>query len=1105
MKKIYFLIAIMLFALSINSKAQDGTDKKNSLKDNIPFGKKLPPSDLSEYAGKSLPQITNSMINPGFKQALRHHDINTMKKTMGDLKQQLKEKRTQQIFNNRFGVINANQNRRGSHTGDFHLTKDINALAESNPANNSDGIATGNRSYAVLHHTMYFAADDGIHGNELWRSDGTEAGTFMVRDIEPGLASSNPSNITAANGKIYFSANTVNNGIEPWVCDGTAGGTQLLMDIKPSDASSYPTDFIEFGNDVYFVTDGDNSSLGALWKTDGTTAGTKLVKNPGDTGDGGYFMAQLVKANNLLFFTFISNTTGYEVWRSDGTDGGTYQVGTAVTFYELPIQLTSYNNKLYFSSDNDGAGYKLWVSDGTDAGTMPAPGNHDILLNSDGNFGSLPVLNNVLYLPGAPILPGGGLYKYDASGNSGLIKVKDLADSDFIYSSEMKVVDNTLYFRLDNSNISRSYQELWSSKGSESSTKLVDTSARIYNLSNGGSTLYFVKNNKFFGDELWKIIDSHFGTFPILVSDVFRGAVSSYPNYLTAFEGKLFFSATDDRKGNELFMTNGLAFGFGAKLVKDINTVSTGSSYAGYYSNTMTPLGSSVLFTAFEKRYGHELFKSDGTEHGTGLLNDIVPGEFISGPKESYPYNLTTKNNAVYFIATDDYPVYFFTATRSIYKSDGTKAGLQKIVGGYNAYNGYLYILDFKVADNGLVFYVLHNYNTGGNELWRSDGTTAGTLQLSSTVYSTHSLNVSGNTAFFVAGDAMNGYELWKSNGSVTGTAIVKDINPGTGNSNPVGMFVYKNAVYFAADNGAGPSFWKSDGTSDGTIQLAIIDPWYSASSVFSTARYHFEISNNILYFSAINYADSKGTQLWRTDGTVSGTRPVKDVSPDANSFYPIPYYLTDVNGTLFFITNDNGVIGTELWKTDGTEAGTQLVKDVTEGTEGGLNNLVSFGGKLYFTKSGVLWSSDGTADGTMPVDDAVISEVTIQNIVAAGDKLFLSGFTQQYGYELYAGKANEREKFEASGMGNAKLAILSAFNAILYPNPSSSNATLQITGNITDVSISITDINGRKLWQTRSNNEMFVKLPTEKFAPGTYLVTITGDKGSKILKLIKK
>ena len=75
---------------------------------------------------------------------------------------------------------------------------------------------------------------------------------------------------------------------------------------------------------------------------------------------------------------------------------------------------------------------------------------------------------------------------------------------------------------------------------------------------------------------------------------------------------------------------------------------------------------------------------------------------------------------------------------------------------------------------------------------------------MSSTLSYSYSLNVVGNTAFFAASDATNGYELWKSDGSVAGTKMVKDINPGTGNSNPGGMFIYKNEVYFAAYNGAG-------------------------------------------------------------------------------------------------------------------------------------------------------------------------------------------------------------------------------------------------------------------------------------------------------------
>ena len=79
--------------------------------------------------------------------------------------------------------------------------------------------------------------------------------------------------------------------------------------------------------------------------------------------------------------------------------------------------------------------------------------------------------------------------------------------------------------------------------------------------------------------------------------------------------------------------------------------------------------------------------------------------------------------------------------------------------------------------------------------------------------------------------------------------------------------------------------------------------------------------------------------------------------------------------------------------------------------------------GKLYFTNSGILWSSDGTADGTIPVDDPVISEVQVFNIEATNNNLFLSGYTYKYGIELYAGKVDDQNgKFVLSRSANEKI-----------------------------------------------------------------------------------
>ena len=143
-------------------------------------------------------------------------------------------------------------------------------------------------------------------------------------------------------------------------------------------------------------------------------------------------------------------------------------------------------------------------------------------------------------------------------------------------------------------------------------------------------------------------------------------------------------------------------------------------------------------------------------------------------------------------------------------------------------------------------------------------------------------------------GDNLHGYELWKSNGTTTGTAMIKDINPGVNNSAPFGMFVYKHNVFFGAYNGADDSFWKSDGTNAGTVQVKKIDP-------FLGARNSFCITNNIVYFAAIDTSNAKGSQVWKTDGTSAGTQVVADINPTATSNYPYPRYFTDVNGTIIF------------------------------------------------------------------------------------------------------------------------------------------------------------------------------------------------------------
>ena len=125
---------------------------------------------------------------------------------------------------------------------------------------------------------MYFASPGTPAGQELWVSDGTDAGTRMVKDINPGMGNSMPMGITAVGGRLYFSADDGVHGSELWTSDGTEAGTWMLRDINPAvpqpgelgwPIGSHPEGFTALGDTVYFSAGGPDGI--ELWKTDDRT------------------------------------------------------------------------------------------------------------------------------------------------------------------------------------------------------------------------------------------------------------------------------------------------------------------------------------------------------------------------------------------------------------------------------------------------------------------------------------------------------------------------------------------------------------------------------------------------------------------------------------------------------------------------------------------------------------------------------------------------------------------------------------------------------------------------------------------------------------------
>jgi len=150
-------------------------------------------------------------------------------------------------------------------------------LKDINPSGNSKS-----RFFRELKGKTFFIADNGVNGDELWVTDGTNLGTKMVKDINPGSAGSGALNgayrgFGVLNDKLFFAVQSNASTRSMWVTDGTQAGTVKLKDINTQ--SMMPTyHFVEMNNKLFFGAD-DGINGGELWVTDGTANGTVLVKD----------------------------------------------------------------------------------------------------------------------------------------------------------------------------------------------------------------------------------------------------------------------------------------------------------------------------------------------------------------------------------------------------------------------------------------------------------------------------------------------------------------------------------------------------------------------------------------------------------------------------------------------------------------------------------------------------------------------------------------------------------------------------------------------------------------------------------------------------------
>jgi ELWxxDGT repeat protein len=797
----------------------------------------------------------------------------------------------------------------------------------------------------VLYFTDYSYFDSSPPNYGLWKSNGTRIGTFMLKKFVE-----NPVYLTDVNGMLCFIGNDGTHGRELWKSDGTWSGTVMVKDINPN-GNSRPFSLTAMDETVYFFATEDVSVFDTkhnLWKSDGTESGTGMVKQLNHTSSM-YFDKILTSVDEMLYF-IINHTgnqgiEGFELWKSDGTEAGTVLVRTIKNALE-DYFFTSIGRTLYFVAGYEYGstiGVELWKSDGTEVGTFMVK---DINPKGDSNPGPLINLNGTLYFSADDGSHGRELWRSDGTEQGTYLFKEINADPNSGASDpgDLATVNGTLYFTADDGIHGR---ELWKSDGTVAGTVMVKDiiisgSADLSELKNISGTLYFIVSG-----DIWKSDGTEDGT--VMVKAVTKDAASN-PLGLTILNGILYFTADDGLRGRGLWKSDGTEAG--TVMVK--KNISTAISYSTG-SERMVPAAGMLYFGADDGVHGWELWRSDGTEAGTVMVNDINPNS------NSDPSYITNVDETIFFYADDG-----SSNGRELWKSDGTEAGTVLVKN-------------------------INPFPSKGSLEQHWPYTGEGPPQLTS---------VKGKL-FFVADDGIHGPDLWKSNGTGIGTFLCKNVwpycNPFPAFSSlfftgPSGLIDVNGTLYFTVSpiwnqiKGIN-DLWKSNGTRIGTVFVKNIkaDLFYSANV------------DGTLFFTGYN-------SLWKSDGTGPGTVMIKtiDLTQDEMATGGGIYLLTNVNGMLYFVIGFSGYPGRELWRSDGTEAGTVLVKAM------GADNLFNENGTLYFTgNDGIygneLWKSDGTEVGTVLVADInPTSGSDPGNFTIANNTLYFTANDGTHGRELW-------------------------------------------------------------------------------------------------------
>lgn len=398
----------------------------------------------------------------------------------------------------------------------LRMVADINVSGGSNP-----------HSYKVWNNKLYFAADDGVNGSELWEYDGFSS-PVMTADIWIGANSSmlTHSEMVVFNNNLYFKAREGGfNNWELWRYDGMM--TNQVYDINTqidggSTYGSMPDDFALLNGKLFFkACNGATNNGCELWFFDGAMSPIPAINidmvNDIVPGTPDSFIDSITLFNGKLYFGANDATFGNELWWYDGTTPTASRPANLDVVYNIntgaspstPKNLVVYDNRLIFSADDGVDGVEVWYYDGT-----PSP----ILGVNIGKVGD--------------INPG----------------ISDSFPKGFIEHN------GRLFFA---AMTNADGEELWVYDGTGSPYMAADIQAGAGSsnpsyMTRFGPHLFFTATTTEYGTEVHGYNDMDNSSFRL--TDINSGPAGSMPEFLTEFNGRLYFSADDGVSGKEMWV-----------------------------------------------------------------------------------------------------------------------------------------------------------------------------------------------------------------------------------------------------------------------------------------------------------------------------------------------------------------------------------------------------------------------------------------------------------------------------------------------------------------------------------------------------------------------